>query len=96
MSPTLANGDWVIADRGSYRDYRPRAGDVVIVRDPRDTSHLLVKRIDLVDLHGQIWLLGDNTAESTDSRTFGPVGRDAVVARLRCRYFPFSRAARIE
>ena len=96
MSPTLADGDWIIADRGSHRDYRPQAGDVVIARDPRDTTHLLAKRIDHIDLHGQVWLLGDNVAESTDSRTFGPVRINAIVARVRWRYFPLSRAARID
>jgi signal peptidase I len=37
------------------------------------------------------YLLGDNRSSSCDSRVFGPVQRDALVAKVVFRYWPFSR-----
>ena len=88
MAPALRPGDWIIVDRQAYRRRMPRRGDVVLARDPRDPSRELVKRVDRVDLHGDAWLLGDNEAESTDSRTFGSVPTDAIAGRVRWRYWP--------
>jgi signal peptidase I len=36
------------------------------------------------------YLLGDNRSSSCDSRVFGPVQRDALVAKVFFRYWPFS------
>jgi nickel-type superoxide dismutase maturation protease len=91
MLPSLVPGDWLIADRGAYRDYRPQAGHVVLARDPRDPERLLVKRIDHIDLHGGVWLAGDNAAASTDSRVFGAAPLGAIVGRVRWRYWPIGR-----
>ena len=96
MLPSLVPGDWVVADRGASRNYRPRAGDVVLARDPRNRERLLVKRVDHVDLHNQVWLAGDNPAASTDSRVFGAVPPDAVVGRVRWRYWPISRLSSVD
>jgi nickel-type superoxide dismutase maturation protease len=95
MRPSLVPGDWVIADRGASRDYRPRAGDVVLASDPRNRERTLVKRVDHVDLHNQVWLAGDNPPASTDSRTFGAVPLDAVVGRVRWRYWPIGRLSTV-
>jgi nickel-type superoxide dismutase maturation protease len=88
MAPALRPGDWIIVDRRAYRGRLPLRGDVVLARDPRDPSRELVKRVGRVDLHGNAWLLGDNEAESTDSRTFGLVPSVAIVGRVRWRYWP--------
>ena len=41
MEPTLREGDWVLV----LPQRRPRPGDVVLVRDPRERSRLLLKRV---------------------------------------------------
>jgi type IV secretory pathway protease TraF len=48
----------------------------------------MVKRIQAVDHQGNVFLRGDNPALSTDSRHFGSVPRNLVLARVRWRYWP--------
>lgn len=81
MSPTLRNGDHVLA-----RQVRDPAGvhpgDVVIARFPARPGLLVVKRVQRA-VEGGHWVQGDNPFVTDDSRAFGPavvVGR--VVARL--------------
>lgn len=55
---------------------RPQVGDVVIVRHHRLE---IIKRIDQMQ-NGQVYLLGDNPDESTDSRQFGWLPASAIMA----------------
>jgi len=89
MMPTLQDGDWVLIDRRAYKA-EPRPGDVVVAHDPRDSARLIFKRVNHVDLHKRAWLLGDNVAESTDSRVFGGVTADAVGGKVVWRYWPLA------
>ncbi|MGH9282075.1 MAG: S26 family signal peptidase, partial [Acidimicrobiales bacterium] len=88
MRPTLAPGDRVVAVRAG----RVRAGQLVVVRDPRRPSRLLVKRVTEAGPLGYA-VAGDNAAASTDSRSFGPV--PAVWGRVVYRYHPPGRAGRL-
>ncbi|AEB06985.1 signal peptidase I [Coriobacterium glomerans PW2] len=40
---------------------------------------------------GQVWLMGDNRENSSDSRFFGPVPEDDLVGSVFIRYWPLSR-----
>ncbi|HET9443753.1 MAG TPA: signal peptidase I [Acidimicrobiales bacterium] len=42
---------------------------------------------------GQLWVMGDNRANSSDSRVFGPIGEDLVVGRTLFRLLPIPRIA---
>jgi signal peptidase I len=42
---------------------------------------------------GDLWVMGDNRTNSSDSRVFGPIKRDTVVGRAILRVWPASRAA---
>ena len=95
MLPTLQANDWVIVDENAYRSRLPKRGHIVVARDPRQPERLLIKRVTAVDLHGDIQIEGDNAAASTDSRDFGPVSAEAVVGRVRWRYWPPSRAGTV-
>ena len=96
MAPTLRSGDWLLADPAAYAESPPAAGDLVLVPDPRDGSRLLVKRVAEVHAGGrQLFVTGDATASSTDSRAFGPVETSAVEGRPWFRYWPISRFGRI-
>jgi nickel-type superoxide dismutase maturation protease len=87
MEPTLAPGDRLLVVRAP----RLHAQDVVAVRDPTDSKRVLVKRIGAV-LEDGIVLRGDNPGASTDSRSFGPVPRTAVLGRVVRIYAPSWRA----
>lgn len=92
MEPTLHPGDWLVATRAG----RVRRGSVVILRHPgRDLD--LVKRVagvpgdEVQDRRlgaDQYLLVGDNAAASTDGRSFGTVGREAIEGIVRFRYHP--------
>lgn len=84
--PALSPGERVLVNRAAYWLGRPRTGDVVVVRDPRDRDRLLIKRID-APAGDDAWLVrGDNAIASTDSRAFGPVRRELVVGKVLVRY----------
>jgi nickel-type superoxide dismutase maturation protease len=69
MVPTFVPGERLTA----VRRYRPvRAGDVVVVRDPRDSRRWLLKRC-AGRVGRMLDLRGDNPVASTDSRDFGLV-----------------------
>lgn len=88
MEPALHEGDFVIVDRKAFAGRLPRPGEVILAKDPREPSRTLVKRVTWVDLHGQIWVEGDNRPQSTDSRTFGRMGASGLVGRVVFRYWP--------
>ena len=87
MEPALREGDWVLVVPPRRT---PRAGDIVLVRDPRERTRLLLKRVADVTAEGVV-VAGDRREHSTDSRAFGPVPRSLVLGRAAFRYAPFSR-----
>ncbi len=91
MEPALREGDWlfVLPPRR-----QPRVGEVVVVRDPRDARHLLLKRVAAVR-DGAVTVMGDRRDHSTDSRYFGDVPLSEVVGRAAFRYAPLARLGRV-
>jgi nickel-type superoxide dismutase maturation protease len=85
MAPSFSSGERVVVNRAVYWFRRPRAGDVVLVRDPRETDRLLIKRIERV-ADGHYAVVGDNPDASTDSRAFGLVPRELVLGKVWFRY----------
>jgi len=82
MLPALWPGDRVVTVPALGRLH---PGDVVVVRDPTDPGHAVVKRVHAVDGTG-IDVRGDHAAASTDSRVWGPVSRDAVRRKVLRRW----------
>jgi nickel-type superoxide dismutase maturation protease len=96
MEPELLTGDYLVAIR--TRSLRP--GSLVVVEHPGRPGFEVVKRVaavagDAVDgailPPGRVWVSGDNRATSSDSRSFGPVGVDAIKGVVRLRYWPPER-----
>jgi phage repressor protein C with HTH and peptisase S24 domain len=80
MSPTLSDGDVVLARLGAAAT----PGDVVLVRWAERPGQLSVKRAAHPDGDAW-WVLGDNPDGSTDSRMLGPA---QVVGVVRWRLHP--------
>lgn len=83
MEPTLRSGEWWLA----RRTRRVAVGDVVVVRQPEQEDLLTVKRITR-RVGTRWWVEGDNSQRSRDSRHYGPVDHEAILARLAVRYRP--------
>ena len=80
MVPTYYDGDRLLVRYGA----RIRAGDAVLARDPRVPERILVKRAARREGEGW-WLLADNPYAPGDSRQFGAVPDDLVIARVLMR-----------
>jgi hypothetical protein len=106
MRPALEPGDWLLVDP-TIRAW-PRRGSIVVVREP-DGDLLAIKRVaarpgDVIRTAtgpirlgpSEAWLLGDDRAVSRDSRMYGPVGLDRLLARAWFRYGPAGRTGRLE
>jgi signal peptidase I len=97
MTPTLRDGDRLIVDLLSYRRHPPRIGEVILVLGPGDLP--LVKRVGAPPWgtpSDRVWVVGDNPAESSDSREFGALPESRVRGRVTWRYWPPSGWGRIE
>jgi nickel-type superoxide dismutase maturation protease len=90
MRPALEPGDRLLI----LRTARVRSGDMVALVDPRERDRVVIKRVAACS-PTEVTVLGDNLAASTDSRTFGPVRRDALRGRAVYRYFPVERRMRL-
>jgi nickel-type superoxide dismutase maturation protease len=89
MSPTLHGGDQLLCRRVTP-GMGVREGDIVVVERPDRPGLILVKRVVRRTPLGW-WVEGDNPAASDDSRVFGSVGDEHVVARVLGRVWPRPR-----
>ncbi|MBP2405130.1 nickel-type superoxide dismutase maturation protease [Streptomyces netropsis] len=80
MVPTLNPGDQILVQYGAT----VRPGDVVVLRHPFRQDLLIVKRA-VERRAGGWWVVGDNPLVENDSREFGTVPDEFVVARARLR-----------
>ena len=80
MLPTLRPGDNLLVRYGAA----VRAGDVVVLRHPFQHDLLIVKRA-VERRPGGWWMVGDNPLVTNDSREFGAVPDELVVARALLR-----------
>ena len=80
MQPTLQPGDRVLVRRlGSNPPLG--VGSVLVTWHPQRSNLRLIKRLNRLDSTG-LWLLGDNPAESTDSRQLGPVATSLLIGEV--------------
>ncbi|CAG2102551.1 unnamed protein product [Medioppia subpectinata] len=104
MEPTLHDKDIILTERYSsvfIKSYN--RGDVVVARCPADPKTLICKRVvavagdsvrhgfisQQVVPRGHVWLTGDNTNHSTDSRDWGPIPIGLIVGKAVLRIWPY-------
>ena len=92
MSPNYNDGDWLLFRLLPAKSKANElVGKVVLIqrRSNFGEDFLQVKRVIKVHNHNdeaQIWVEGDNKDKSTDSRSWGALDSDEVIAKLVIRY----------
>ncbi|XP_049888247.1 mitochondrial inner membrane protease subunit 1 isoform X1 [Pectinophora gossypiella] len=106
MEPTLESNNILLTEHISPRLQTLRRGDIVIARSPTNPKQNICKRIvglpgDSIKSHfprrakivprGHVWLEGDNSGNSADSRVYGPVPQGLIRSRVVCRVWPLDK-----
>lgn len=78
MSPLLKDGDKVLVDRNAEIN----VGDIVIAKHPLERNSEIMKRVERINDHGHYFLVGDNLADSTDSRDYGAVAKEYIKGKV--------------
>ncbi|XP_063992408.1 mitochondrial inner membrane protease subunit 1 [Diachasmimorpha longicaudata] len=101
MEPTIYSKDILFTEHITPRLLKLKKGDIVIAKCPSNPRQHICKRIKAVEgervrygfttyliPEGHIWLEGDNSSNSADSRQYGPVPQGLVRARAICKVWP--------
>ncbi len=83
MEPLCKEGDFVLVDTLSYLVFRPKTGDIVVLRHPKE-ERLILKYIvkeKVAEHHSFYWIEGLNKEGSSDSRIFGWIPRGLVLGK---------------
>lgn len=107
MEPTINSNDILFTDHLSILKGRIRRGDIVIAKCPTNPKQQICKRIvgmpgdkirtgfgisEVVPI-GHVWLEGDNSNNSSDSRVYGAVPQGLIRSRAICRVWPLKDIA---
>lgn len=80
MYPTFQDGDYIISDKVTYDFASPKRGDVIVFKDPQDTSLDFIKRViglpgDTVELvNGKVYVNQQQIQESYIASTIVTTG----------------------
>jgi nickel-type superoxide dismutase maturation protease len=86
MLPLLKPDDELLIDPRAYRQRPPQPDDIVIAWHPTTPQLKIIKRVDRVLADGRVYVVGVNSAESSDSRHFGPLAPHQLIGRATCRF----------
>lgn len=106
MEPTLQSNNILITEHLTPRFHRLRKGDIIIAKNPSNPKQNICKRITGVSgdkvrgqfslrshivPRGHVWLEGDNSSNSADSRLYGPVPEGLIKSRVVGRVWPVDK-----
>ena len=86
MQPLFQPGEEILIDPNAYKKAMPKVDDLVVAFHPEQTQLEIVKRITSIAEDGNVFLLGDNTSHSTDSRNFGTVSLANIIGKVTSRF----------
>ena len=87
MLPRYQDGDWLVVRWHAQSEVLPtsiKLGAVVVIERDERPGIYLIKR--LQKAHGSSYWVEGDSAESTDSRSWGAISQSEVVGRLLFRY----------
>lgn len=82
MVPLLHPGDLLFVDPRAYQKTRPQADEIVVAFHPYQPNLKIIKRVSAVLPEERYFLSSENTAEGSDSRSFGPLPLGSIVGRV--------------
>lgn len=103
MEPTLQSNNILLTEHISPRLNKIQRGDIVIAKNPSNPLQNICKRVialpgdtvkgpysirNHVVPKGHVWLEGDNSSNSADSRSYGPVPLGLIKSRALLRIWP--------
>ncbi|HAC65520.1 MAG TPA: nickel-type superoxide dismutase maturation protease [Cyanothece sp. UBA12306] len=86
MLPLLKAGEEVLVDTKAYRHCLPQIGDLVVAKHPHQQDLRIIKRVAFVEENGDCFLVGENRAESSDSRSFGLVSFQQIIGKVTSKF----------
>ena len=81
MLPDLKEGDLVLINPQAEL----QIGDIVLARHPFKQSVKIIKRVSEILSGERYFLVGDNLAESSDSRSFGAISAKDILGKAEAR-----------
>ena len=86
MQPLLKPGEEILIDLNAYQKSAPEIGDIIVAFHPYRSNFSIVKRIVSIEKEENFFLQGDNSLESTDSRSYGAIKLDQIIGKVICRF----------
>lgn len=88
MSPTLKKGELVFVSKLAYDvfgyEYKQQLPNDIIAFNRN--GDLLVKRISYISTNDSLFVVGDNTTVSEDSRTFGLISQQSISGKVIIKF----------
>ena len=85
MLPWLQPRQEILVNVAAYYKSPPQVGDIVVAMHPDRPNFQLVKRVKIVKENGCCFLTGDNSLESSDSRSFGFISLENIIGKVTSR-----------
>lgn len=80
MEPSINDGDYVLVSWLPYIFSKPKVKDIIVLRYP-GKKMIIIKRISRIK-GNKYFVSGDNRSLSVDSRTFGPISKEAIIGKV--------------